>query len=202
MKNYLKTIVISLVVISSLGCPLIAFASGVTQTDEQSEFELLQADIAIINGLSENEIQEFASGNQEWLEELNTRIETYLADFPESQKDTILIELRGDNPRLRSMSDYFNSHEYHYRNGYWTYSMLPKLSTRLLWVYAEAGWNELVSAYTIGSTYYNSLFDQYQCHFDLFVEADWDIEKGRTDVSYAATLLALCNPDASGSYDD
>ncbi|MFV0331340.1 MAG: DUF2599 domain-containing protein [Dysgonomonas sp.] len=32
------------------------------------------------------------------------------------------------------------------------------------------------------------------CHFDAFIEADWDIEKGRPNVSYLDTLLALCNP--------
>lgn len=32
------------------------------------------------------------------------------------------------------------------------------------------------------------------CATDLFVESDWDIERGRPNVSYATTLAKLCNP--------
>ena len=42
-----------------------------------------------------------------------------------------------------------------------------------------------------------------QPHFDLFVEADWDIERGVPEVSsYAEMLTRLCNPQYNDGYID
>lgn len=160
-----------------------------------SEVEQLKADIALIEAVNPNDLKEFYNKNKEWIKDLNIRLEEYIADIPENQRDIILKELRGDGEySIRSISDYFNSHTFHLRNGYWTYSMTPKTSTRLLWSYAAAGWVELGRYYAGIRNDDGSLYNQYMCHFDLVVDPNWDIEVGRPLVSYSATLLALCNP--------
>jgi hypothetical protein len=190
--------VIALVAIC--GITLLIPASALAEYDNEplSEHDQLKAAIAIIESVDINDMQEFCNSNQEWLLDINTRLDVYLEAIPASQREAALIELRGENPRLRYVFDYFDSFTYGMRNGFLTYSLLPKMSTRLLWAYAEAGWVDLTSIYTGIGNDNGSLYNQYMCHFDLFVEADWDIEIGRPLVSYAATLLALCNPGTTG----
>lgn len=180
-----------------------AFALSDADTPALSEYEQLKADIAIIENVELSELQEFQLENAVWIEEVNTRIEAYLATVPAEEWDTTLIKLRGDNPNARSAYDYFDSYKYHLRGEYYTYTMTPKMSTRLLRSYAEAGWNELSGIYYYIRNDTGSLYWQYMCHFDLFVESEWDIERGVPEVSsYAAMLAALCNPQNNDGYLD
>lgn len=71
--------------------------------------------------------------------------------------------------------------------------MEPKMSTRMIRLIALDGWNELEDIYGELGSHGSGLFDQYFCHFDAFIESEWNIEKGRPDVSYLSTIRALCN---------
>ncbi|QNK89838.1 DUF2599 domain-containing protein [Sporosarcina sp. resist] len=70
--------------------------------------------------------------------------------------------------------------------------MTPKASTRILRPLAIAGWNDLKNSYANINT--SSFKDQYWCHFEAIIEADWDIEQGRPDVGLIKTIAAFCNP--------
>ncbi|UOQ46663.1 DUF2599 domain-containing protein [Gracilibacillus caseinilyticus] len=72
--------------------------------------------------------------------------------------------------------------------------MQPKLSTRLLKNYANTGWQALTKIYDYIGNGSSGLYDQYMCHFDLFIESDWDIEFGQRDISYPGTIAAGCIP--------
>lgn len=199
MKIFSKILSLTLVIALSFTSNVqIAYAQEPAETRRQplSEYQQLQADIALIEKLSLEDLQEFQEKNEEWLEDVNKRLETYLASISTSKgrQDTALRDLVGSSSVNKAASDYFNWYTYHYRGGYWTYSMQPKMSTRLLRPIAIAGWNQLASIYSGISSDNGSLFNQYMCHFDAFIEADWDIEKGRPYVSYFNTLLAFCNP--------
>lgn len=194
MKKMKTLFTLLLVAVMTITTSVSVFAEENTSKDAKSEVGQLKADIAKIESVDYDDLKEFYNKNNEWIEDVNTNLEEYMTDIPQAERDNELKKLRGDNLyTLASVSDYFNSHTFHLRNGYWTYSMEPKMSTRLLRPYANAGWDELVDYYYSINT--DSLQDQYMCHFDAFIESDWDIEQGRPNVSYAATLLALCNPD-------
>lgn len=94
----------------------------------------------------------------------------------------------------KSMSDYFKSYQYHYRGGYWTYSMEPKLSTRTLRPVCSNAWSKLKQTYPNIRNNESSLSDQYWCHFEAFIEAGWDIEEGCPDVGFSRVVLVRCNP--------
>lgn len=162
--------------------------------DDDEMYNQLKADIAVIENVELENLKEFYEENKDWLADVNSRLNSYIANVPESQQRSVLIELRDDMPATRGIYDYFTSHTYHMRGGYWTYSMKPKMSTRLLSTYCRAGWRELSSIYYYIRTDTGSLSNQYWCHFDAFIESGWDIERGRPHVSYFNTLLALCNP--------
>lgn len=193
--------VLAFVLVLTLASP--AFALSNEGATTLSEYDQLKADIAIIENVELSELQEFQQENAEWIEEVNARIEAYLETIPAEERDSTLIELRGDNPNARSAYDYFDSYKYHLRGEYYTYTMTPKMSTRLLRSYAEAGWDELSSIYYYIRNDTGSLYWQYMCHFDLFVESEWDIERGVPEVSsYAAMIAALCNPQNNDGYVD
>lgn len=197
----LLSVALALVLIVALAVP--AFAASTDNEVVLSEYEQLKADIAIIENVELDELQEFQQENADWIEDVNARIEAYLETVPAEDRDNTLIELRGDNPNARSAYDYFDSYKYHLRGDYYTYTMTPKMSTRLLRSYAEAGWEELSNIYYYIRTDTGSLYWQYMCHFDLFVESEWDIERGVPEVSsYAAMLAALCNPQNNDGYID
>lgn len=199
MKKIKKVFSLLLVVIMAITSTSTAFAiSDLSENEPLSERDQLQADIAVIESVGLDNLQEFYNQNKDWIEDVNNRLEAYLANIPVDQRDAVLKELRDGEFSARAASDYFTSYTYHYRSGWWTYSMTPKLSTRLLRPYAQAGWDELAAIYSGIRNDNGSLSNQYWCHFDLFVEADWDIEEGRPLVSYADTLLALCNPGGGG----
>lgn len=162
---------------------------------EQDVFSSLKEDIAIINQVSEEDLQSFAEENEEWIENVNLELENYLNTFPESERDDVIKQLQGVKANARAYSGNFEWYNYKKRGDYMTYSMYPKMSTRLLTSIGVHGWQELNRAYNNGlGRDGGSLYDQYWCHFDAKIEAEWNIEVGRPDVSYAQTLKSLCNP--------
>lgn len=212
MKKLDKLFTLLLVAVMVITISTSAFAEEYSSKVEMSEVDKLKADIASVENVKVEDLQEFYKENQEWIEDVNTRLEEYLKDIPEDQKHSALREVLGSTTSegqidstlgellgvaaSGSVYDYFNSVQYHFRGGYWTYSMAPKTATRLWAPTCQAGW---VALGTIFSGIRNaapgsSLHDQYWCHFDALIEANWDIEVGRPDVSYLATLWALCNP--------
>ena len=202
MKNVKRTLSLVLVGALSLMMSVSAFAADASVDTAPSEYEQLKADVQLVQSVELSNVQEFAAENKDWLENLDARIEEYLSGYPESKHDSILTDLRGDG-NARSAYDYFDSYTYGLRNGYYTYSMVPKMTTRLLRSYAEAGWEELSNIYYYIENDTGSLYWQYMCHFDLFVEADWDIERGVPEVSsYAEMLTRLCNPQYNDGYID
>ena len=94
----------------------------------------------------------------------------------------------------KSYSNNFKWTKYSKRGKYWTYSMVPKASVRILRPVALQGYNELGRKYGSLGPIGGSLADQYFCHFDLVFEHEWNIEKGRPNISYPGTITKLCNP--------
>lgn len=165
MKKMNKFCAMLLVAIMALTTPISAFAEENSSVNAVNEVEQLKKDIAKIQKVDPANVQEFYNKNKEWIADVNTRLEEYIADVPEDQRDIKLKELRGDNlVSIPSVSDYFNSYQYHQRGGYWTYSMTPKMSTRLLRTYANAGWDELSEIYYYIRNDSGGLHDQYMCH--------------------------------------
>lgn len=163
-----------------------------------SESEQLKVDFEIINNVPSDQQEEFIENNQEWIRDVEVRLESYLSDIPkEEQEAAILILLGGDPTQRNNGNYYFNSHRFHMRNGYNTYSMDPTLTTRLFRPNMEAGWAFLQREYrgTFISNDDNRLWNQYLCHWDLLVERVWDIEWERPRaVDYGTTITNLCNP--------
>ncbi|MDT9025074.1 MULTISPECIES: DUF2599 domain-containing protein [Rossellomorea] len=197
-----KLIVLFFVAIMSLSTSA-AFAAENTKGNmnvdqlkqEKTEIDKLEKDIAKIESVSPDELESFYEENKEWIADVNDRLDAHMASVPEDEKEAELLNLRDGDNQFSTMavsSKYFNDHYFHKRNGMWTYSMWPKTSTRLLRSYASAGWTELTNYYSNIDT--NSLEDQYWCHFEAFIESDWDIEQGRPDVGLIKTIAALCNP--------
>lgn len=195
MKNTKKVcgLVLTMVMLFSA----ITTANAATPVDE---FEYLKSAIETINAVPAEEATQYVESNREWIDEVGTRLDTYLTTVPEDQQNDTITRLFGGNPMARAgnLDEYFNYVEYHYRNTYWTYSMDPKLSVRLWGPTMQAAWDEL------GSTYYGirndngSLWNQYRCHWDYdafgIVAGIWDLEQGRPVIPYDDMFDALCNP--------
>ena len=115
MKNLSKLfsllLVVMMVIVSTTTAT--AFAGEDSSKNVLSEVDQLKADIAEIESVDLNDLQEFYNQNKDWIEDVNTRLEEYMADIPEDQRDTVLKELRGDNPYARAASDYFDTYTYH-----------------------------------------------------------------------------------------
>ena len=199
MKKMSKsfTLIVVAVMVMIITTTASVSAAETFTTNALSEVEQLKADIAEIESLVDRDnFQKFYRQNKEWIEDVNARLEKYMADIPKDQREIALKELRGENPyRTNAVSDDFYSHEFHLRGGYWTYSLHPKMSVRLWRPSCQAGWDALSTIYSsiAQSSPGSSLHDQYWCHFDLVFAGIWDIERGREDVSYSMTLRSLCN---------
>lgn len=190
---------IMLIILFGLGFlfknPIDVGAMDNTSIYNMTTYEQLKDDIQKIESVDTDNIEEFYNENEPWIEDVNNRLEEYLGNIPEEERDYVLIGLRNNGPfTIFSPFTYFNTLQYHFRGGYWTYSMTPKTSTRLLKSYADAGWRELQNFYSLIRSDNGSLEDQYYCHYYARIEADWDIELGRPNVGLAKTILALCNP--------
>ncbi len=207
MKKIIK-IISSILMVLSLSSPVYGITKLTNNTSLYYMREQLLQDIALIESVDISDLKEFQNDNKKWIEDVNSRLENYISLVSDSKymRTTILKNLISEsiNKYLleddnymssRSVSDYFNYNIYHFRNGYWTYSLQPKSSTRLLRYVAIEGWEELKGIYYAISIDGGSLYNQYMCHFDLVVEEDWDIERGRPHVLYFLTVLALCNPE-------
>jgi len=172
-------------------------------------FDVLAEEIRALDRLEVSSIKEFYLQNKAYIRSLEESIlllqkqtgmplnevvnqifNTGGERFATARKDALL----GTRGGTGLISDYFNSCTYHYRSGYYTYSMEPKLSTRLLRPVCSNGWDALADAYDGIQNDNGSLSDQYWCHFEAFIEADWDIEEGCPNVGFLQTVLALCNP--------
>ncbi len=173
----------------------------------------LRKELEYLNELNVTDAKAFYRENKAYIDGLNSRIDTYAVKSGMSE-DAAVNALVGQSelslrekllgtvgttalwgkPSTDSMSKYFSSYTYHYRGGYWTYSMTPKLTTRLLRSVCTSGWNQLVKTYPDIAKEEQSLSDQYWCHFTAFIESEWDIEEGRPAVGLTNTIRALCNP--------
>lgn len=190
---------IMLIVLFSFGFlfknPIDVDAMDNPDVNSVSAYEQLKDDIQRVESIDRNNIEKFYNENEDWIEDVNNRLEGYLGNIPEDERDSVLLDLRNNGSfTLFSPNTYFNTLQYHFRGGYWTYSMTPKTSTRLLKSYADAGWRELQDFYSLIRSDNGSLEDQYYCHYYARIEADWDIELGRPNVGLTRTIAALCNP--------
>ena len=165
-----------------------------------NEFDYLQAAIETINAVPTSEADRFVETNREWIDEVGTRLDAYLETMTEEQKNDAITLLFGGNPLARSgnLDEYFSYVEYHYRGGYWTYSMDPKVAVRLWKSTMEAAWAELEDHYYGIRNDNGSLWNQYRCHWDYdafgIVAGTWDLEVGRPVIDYSEMFGALCNP--------
>lgn len=58
-------------------------------------------------------------------------------------------------------------------------------------------WDKVYSIHSTSSNWYNTggMKDQYECHFYHATSKNpWNLEPSRPNVSYSATVAALCNP--------
>ena len=158
----------------------------------------LHQEIEYLNTLDVKDVKGFYEANKDYLDNLEVRIEKYANSTTMSKEEAINSVLSGPSATqsraANSMSDYFSSYTYHKRGGYWTYSMEPKMSTRLLRPVCSNAWDQLKSTYPAIKNNESSLSDQYWCHFEAFIEAGWDIEEGCPDIGFARVVLARCNP--------
>lgn len=187
----------------------------------------LQADIIELispaKDLSQNDLALYASEHSTELELLNERVNSYIenrmqefysvsgkSEFLMSKEDiarqklVYINELLGYTNNVVPYSNaqyhdlYFEWSRYEYRNGYWTYSMVPKSDVRLLEIVAETAWIVLKDTWSISMgddpDVIESLETQFMCHFHAKIEYEWNIEKGRPNVSMAVAILNGCNP--------
>jgi len=86
------------------------------------------------------------------------------------------------------------------RDGQWTLMVTPTGWARANgggYLPGKAGWNELYSKYKNKglNTNLGGMKDQFICHAQLaFFKPTWNLDEGRKDLSYAATLAWGCNP--------
>lgn len=95
------------------------------------------------------------------------------------------------------MSDYFDSWSKITRDGILSFSLDPNNATRAWRASADEAFVAFKQNYYGDPDLYNTsgLEDQYVCHFYFGNGKDyWNIEPSRPDVSYTATVAALCNP--------
>ena len=195
MKNMKKTLCVVLAAIFLLGNTVTA--SAVTTADE---FDYLKNAIETINAVPALEADQFIEANREWIDEVGERLDAYLEAIPADEKNDTITRLFGGNPLARSgnLDEYFSYTEYHYRNGYWTYSMDPKVAVRLWRPTMEAAWAELEDSYYGIRNDNGSLWNQYLCHWDYdafgIVAGTWELEGGRPGIDYSDMFGALCNP--------
>jgi len=73
--------------------------------------------------------------------------------------------------------------------------MDPKVSTRLLRPYMDAGWSELAGIYYYIQNDDGSLWNQYLCHWDFFGGITWDIYRASADElpRYCSGILQFLN---------
>lgn len=167
---------------------------------QPSEFEYLKNAIATINAVPVEDTNQYIEDNHEWIDEIGERLDAYVATIPEDEQNDMVTKLLGGNPLSRSgnLDEYFDYTEYHYRGGYWTYSMEPKLAVRLWKPTMVAAWEELEDSYYGIRNDNGSLWNQYLCHWDYdafgVVAGIWDLEQGRPLVDYSEMFAALCNP--------
>lgn len=201
MKNTKKLICFLLMTLMIVGNTV-----SVVAATQPNEFQYLQNAINKIDAIPSDEINQYLKENREWIDEVGVRLDSYLATIPEEQHTSTITRLLAGNNKSNKLSaslsgnldEYFNSVKYHYRGGYWTYSLDPKWSVRLWGPTMEAAWEELGSVYSGVRNDNGSLWNQYKCHYDFdilgLIAGDWDLEEGRPLVSYADTVKALCNP--------
>lgn len=115
------------------------------------------------------------------------------------------IELLAKGINDYTYNDYFSSVSWITRDGKDSLSISPKaiLTTNLPSGnvgYAHIGnaWNKLLSRHKNDSKFKNQtgMMNQYLCHaqFAGGYKTPWNIEPWRPSVSYAATVIAACNP--------
>lgn len=85
-------------------------------------FEELKSDFEIIDQIEEDSAQEFYENNTDWIEDVNSKLENYLAAYPESERSGIIAKLMNINPMSRAVNYY-----------YWDIGTYDQGSTRLCW---------------------------------------------------------------------
>ena len=102
--------------------------------------------------MPQDQEEQFIAENVEWIRDVEARLEAYLSSIPESQHfDIISIIMSGESSSRNanySANDYFISYMLHQRNGFTTYSMEPRLATKLNRSTMEAGWRALGLQYS------------------------------------------------------
>jgi len=189
-----------LAVTATISGATMAYASVDDDPTSSSSFEQLMLDFARVRSVPQDQYFQFKAENRDWIDEVGVRLDDFLSGIPEYEHDAIILTLMGGNrlQRRDSVDDYFHSHQYHYRNGYWTYSVDPKLGVRLWRPTMEAGWSALAGIYYGIANDNGSLWRQYLCHWDYdafgVIAGIWDLEVGRPIVSDWDMLVSMCNP--------
>lgn len=172
----------------------------------------LITDMVLIENLKLEDLSDFIIQNEKWIQDVNSRLESYIYKqsdnkFGQSEALKDLLDEVSQNVSVPSsnvyifstfsistVNEYFYSHIYHLRNNYWTYSLDPKLSVRVLDFAANLAWSELKTIYVGIQIDNGSLYDQYMCHKQLVIEQVWDLERWVPNVGYLGVLASLCNP--------
>ena len=157
MKKIFSLLLIAVLAICSSNA---VYAEESTQLiSKGNDFASLKSEVEYIDSLDVENIKEFYKSNENYFKDLENRLEKYASDshITEEQvidriKSSSGVQLKLKDELLgtetlqasgKSMSDYFKSYQYHYRGGYWTYSMEPKLSTRTLRPVCSNAWSKL-----------------------------------------------------------
>lgn len=176
---------------------LVSSAVPTSASTNTEEFDYLKNALSKIDSVPFEETDEYMEQNEEWIDEVGTRLDDYLAGYPSEQQDQIVKNLLNNdfsanetglstfkqsdfsNFSMSTMSEaaashnvskYFNKTWYSPdRDGWKTYSMEPKWSVRLYGPTMKAGWTELGKKYSVIKNDKGSMYKQYNCHFDYDV---------------------------------
>lgn len=178
-----------------------------------NEIDQLRSDINYIDNIDINILEEYYENNKAWFEDVDNRLAEFfqvnsLNDIYSRESQLYLLpklellhninlqtDIGSDQALIDLMDIYFKFYDYILREELWTISLDPKISTRVLKTRAILGWAAVREFYPTVINHYNSLYDQYMCHFYIAKFKDkWNIEEGRPDVGIHETIKALCNP--------
>lgn len=174
---------------------LVSSAVPTSASTNTEEFDYLKNALSEIDSVPFEETDEYMQQKEEWIDEIGTRLDDYLAGFPAEQQDQIVKNLLNNDfsanetglntlkqtniskfsmstmsattTASHNVSKYFKKTWYSpNRDGWKTYSMEPKLSVRLYGPTMKAGWTELGKKYSVIKNDKGTMYKQYKCHFD------------------------------------
>ncbi|QNK89837.1 hypothetical protein H7992_09400 [Sporosarcina sp. resist] len=79
------------------------------------EVDQLKKDISKIDNVSSEELEDFQKENKEWIADVNNRLDEYIADVPEGEKEAELLKLLDVENQFGTMSAvsaHFHDHNF------------------------------------------------------------------------------------------